>query len=99
MDIMGPPLQQQVSPAPWLIARHRTDVRAMVAKILESHPDASPDEIVRVLADRNVQANGVLVAQQVLDFRTEQHPNAQPSCGNMERRSTTGRMEIPTAVV
>jgi hypothetical protein len=71
MDIMGPPPEEQVAPAPWLAARRNVDVFGLVDRILQEDPEASLQKVLSTLASWNVQANGVLVAQQILDFRQQ----------------------------
>ena len=62
MDIMRPPLKQQVSPAPWLVARSKVDVPALIRKVHTEQPDASANDIVRQLSDWGVQASGIIVS-------------------------------------
>ena len=77
MDIMRPPLEQQVSPAPWLVARRAVDVRALTRKALTIHPNASVDEIVRQLAVWGVQVSGVIVSMWLMKWR-EQTAGSKP---------------------
>jgi hypothetical protein len=62
MDIMMPRLEQQPSPAPWLVRRNSVDVRHLVRAALEQNPGATVDEVVAQLARWNVQASGIIVA-------------------------------------
>ena len=62
MDIMMPRLEQQPSPAPWLVRRYRIDVPRLIHAALEQNPCANVDEVVAQLARWNVQASGVVVA-------------------------------------
>lgn len=43
MDIMRPPLEGRVSPAPWLVTRSRTDAPGLIGKAMTIHPDAGVD--------------------------------------------------------
>jgi len=98
MDIERPPLEAQVEPAPWLVARRNVDVAALVDRILENCPDASPDEVLGTLAEWNVQANGLLVAQQVLEHRRRR---AGSGLAPAERKTTRreGRKPAPAGTV
>jgi len=69
MDIMRPPLEQQVSPAPWLVARNRVDMPALIRKSLRQHPTAKVDDIVRQLGDWGVQVSGTVVAMWMIKLR------------------------------
>lgn len=71
MDIMRPPLEQQVAPAPWLVARSRVDVPALVRKALTIHPNASVDEIIGQLADWGVQVSGIIVSMWTMKWKRE----------------------------
>ena len=63
MDIMMPSLQQQPSPAPWLLRAKRIDLSRLVADVFAQRPDATVDEVVRQLAEhRSVQASGIIVS-------------------------------------
>ena len=61
MDIMRPPLEQQVAPAPWLVPRSNVDVPALIRRTLTQQPDASVDDIVRQLGVWGVQMSGIIV--------------------------------------
>jgi hypothetical protein len=62
MDIMMPRLEQQPSPAPWLVRLNRADIPCLIRTALEQNPGASVDEVVAQLARWNVQASGIIVA-------------------------------------
>jgi hypothetical protein len=62
MDIMMPRLEQQPSPAPWLVRRNRADVPRLIRAALEQNPGAAVDEVAAQLARWNVQASGIIVA-------------------------------------
>ena len=71
MDIMRPPLKQQVSPAPWLVARARVDLPTLIRKVLAQQPDSSVDHIVRRLSDWGIQASGIIVSMWILKLREQ----------------------------
>lgn len=71
MDIMRPPLEGQVSPAPWLVARSRVDVPALIRKALTIHSSASVNEIVAQLADWGVQVSGIIVSMWMMKWKQE----------------------------
>jgi hypothetical protein len=62
MDIMTPSLEQQPSPAPWLVRRSRIDVPRLIRSAMELNPDATVDQVVAQLARWNVQVSGIIVA-------------------------------------
>jgi hypothetical protein len=62
MDIMMPRLEQQPSPAPWLIRRSRVDLPRHIRAAVEQNPDASVDQVVTQLASWNAQTSGIIVA-------------------------------------
>jgi hypothetical protein len=62
MDIMMPRLEQQPSPAPWLVRRYRIDVPRLIRVALQQNPGATVDQVVAQLARWNVQASGIIVA-------------------------------------
>jgi len=89
MDIMRPPLERQVAPAPWLLARSRVDVPALISKALTAHPNASVDEIVSQLAAWGVQVSGIIISMWVMKWKQEAEqakPAAIPgkAAGNSE---------------
>jgi hypothetical protein len=71
MDIMRPPLEQQVAPAPWLVARSRVDVPVLIRKSLGIHPNASVDEIVSQLAAWGVQVSGIIISMWMMKWKQE----------------------------
>lgn len=77
MDIMRPPLDGQVSPAPWLVARSAVDVPALIRKGLTIHPNASVDEIASQLAAWGVQVSGIIILMWVMKWK-EQTEEAKP---------------------
>ncbi len=62
MDIMRPPLEQQVSPTPWLISHKNVDVPSLLIRTLTQSPDATVDEVVDKLRGCGVQVSGIIVA-------------------------------------
>jgi hypothetical protein len=62
MDIMMPRLEQQASPAPWLVRSNRIDVPGLIRAALEQNPGATVDEVVVQLARWSVQASGIIVS-------------------------------------
>jgi hypothetical protein len=62
MDIMMPRLEQQPSPAPWLVRRSRADIPRLIRTAVEQSPGASVDQVVARLARWNVEASGIIVA-------------------------------------
>jgi len=76
MDIMMPPLEQQPSPAPWLVRAKRIELSWLVADVLAQRPEASVDEVVRYLRERRqVQASGIIVS--MLFSKRKQHGRAE----------------------
>lgn len=71
MDIMRPPLNKQVSPAPWLVARSNVDVPSMIRKAHTKQPGASVDDIVRQLCERGMQVSGIIVSMWVRKLRDQ----------------------------
>lgn len=71
MDIMRPPLEGQVSPAPWLVSRSRVDVPALISKALTAHPNSSVDEIVSQLAAWGVQVSGIIVSMWMMKWKQQ----------------------------
>ena len=62
MDIMMPRLEQQPSPAPWLVRRSRADLPRLIRTAVEQNPGATVDQVVAQLARWNIQASGIIVA-------------------------------------
>lgn len=62
MDIMMPPLEQQPSPAPWLVRRNRADVPRLIRTALEQNPDATVDQVVAQLERWNAHVSGIIVS-------------------------------------
>jgi hypothetical protein len=76
MDIMMPPLQQQPSPAPWLVRANRIDLSRLVEEVLAQRPEAGVDQVVAHLAERRqVQASGIIVS--MLLSKRQQHAVAE----------------------
>lgn len=69
MDIMRLPLEGQVSPAPWLVARSRVDASALIRKALAIHPNAGTDKIVRQLAAWGMQVSGIIVSMWMMRWK------------------------------
>src|SRR5690606_30166345 len=77
MDIMRPPRDRQVSPAPWLVARSAMDVPALIRNALTIHPNASVDEITSHLTAWGVQVWGTIISMWMMK-RKEQSEQAKP---------------------
>lgn len=71
MDIMRPPLEGQVAPAPWLVSRSAVDVPALIRKALTIHPNAGVDEIVAQLAAWGVQVSGIIVSMWMMKWKEQ----------------------------
>lgn len=71
MDIMRPPLEKQVSPAPWLVVHRERDVPALIRKAYTEQPGSRVDDIVRQLADWGSQVSGIIVSMWVLKLREQ----------------------------
>ena len=63
MNLLRSPLEQQVFPAPWLVARDKVDVPSLIAKALARAPNASVDEVVEQLRAWGTQVSGISVAR------------------------------------
>ena len=72
MGIMRPPLEQQVSPAPWLVTRANVDVPGLIQQALAQTPDATVDDIVRQLGALRVQVSGIIVSMWMLKLREQE---------------------------
>jgi hypothetical protein len=95
MDIMGPKPDEEIAPAPWVIAWRNLDIRSSVSRILRDNPGASPDQIVGMLADWSFQANGALVAQQVQEFRRQPRPETISGYGGAAGEWTPSQTGTP----
>jgi hypothetical protein len=62
MDIMLPPLHDQVSPAPWLERKEEIDLPAVIRDILHHRPQASLEDLVAELHARHIDVDGAAVA-------------------------------------
>mgnify|MGYP006953663114 CR=1 FL=1 len=69
MDIMAPPLEEQVSPAPWLAVRYSPAVHEAIQECLDRPRKTTADEVVAELARLGIDANGTLVAQKLRQAR------------------------------
>lgn len=67
---MMPPLEQQPSPAPWLVRRARVDLPGLIRAVLAQNPDASVDQVVAQLAQWNVDASATIVAMWLAKWKT-----------------------------
>lgn len=74
MDITRPPLDRQVSPAPWLVFRSYVDVPTAIQETLADKPTATVDEVAEILAGRGVQVSRMVVAMWL--SRLKSQPNA-----------------------
>ena len=63
MDIAGPKPHEIAAPPPWTVVKGNVDKGAFVRKVLETRPDATVEEIVDLLAQRNISVNGMFVAR------------------------------------
>jgi hypothetical protein len=104
MDIMMPRLEQQPSPAPWLVRRYRIDVPRLIRVALQQNPGATVDQVVAQLARWNVQASGIIVAMwftkwnessavvrengRTLSLVKERNKNLSPKSGEPQWAST-----------
>ena len=89
MDIMRPPLDQQVSPALWLAIRNNVDVPSSIAGALIQTPDASADDIVNQLRDWGVQVSGIIVCMWML--RWKEHLASIPTADERESDRQNGQ--------
>lgn len=71
MDIMRPPLNRQVSPAPWLVAHHNLDLPKLIQQAHAQLQDKDIDSIVRLLSDWQIQVSGIVVAMWMLKLREQ----------------------------
>ena len=98
MDIMMPSLEQQPSPAPWLVQRSRIDLPRLIRAAMEQNPDASVDQVVTQLAAWNVQASGIIVAMWLAQWKTssaEAMPNGQERKTVNKNQSLSGQTGEP----
>ena len=56
---------RQVAPQPEVELEDQFDRGAMVRQVIEQHPDATADEIVGMLAQRQVEVSSALVQQEL----------------------------------
>ena len=82
MDIMRPPLDQQVSPAPWLAIRNNVDVPSLIAGALIQTPDASADDIVNQLRNCGLHVSWIIVSMWLSKWKS--HSAAMPSADDRE---------------
>jgi len=61
MDIMLPPLHDQVAPAPWLERKAGIDLPAVIRDIRHARPAASLSEVIAELAARHIDVDGAAV--------------------------------------
>jgi hypothetical protein len=94
MDTMRPPLERQVAPAPWLVNQSTVDAPASIQQALAHQPDASIDDIVRLLNDWKVQISGIVVAMWVLKFREQKEAARFES----ERLPTSSAVASPAGI-
>ena len=87
MDIMMPRLEQQPSPAPWLIRRSRIDLPRVIRAAMEQNLNASVDQVVTQLAGRNVQASGIIVAMWLAQWKT----SSAEIMGNNRKRKVVNK--------
>ncbi len=71
MDITRPPLDRQVSPAPWLAYREKVDAPAAIRQVLSEKPEATADEIAETLAARGVQISRMIIAMWLNKLKAE----------------------------
>ena len=89
MDIMLPPLEQQVSPPPWLAIRNNVDVPSLIARALMQSPDANLDGIVTQLRDWGVQMSGIIVSMWLM--RWKEHSAVKKSEVSRESHRQIGK--------
>ena len=71
MDILRPPLEQQVSPVPWLLIRSNVDVPSLIGKALTARPNATVDDVVKQLSAWGAQASGIIVFMSMLKWKEQ----------------------------
>jgi hypothetical protein len=89
MDIMRPPLEQQVSPAPWFAIRNNVNAPSLIARVLVQSPDASANDIVNQLRDWGVQVSGIIVSMWLL--RWKEHLAAMSTADEPESNRQNGQ--------
>ena len=93
MDIMMPRLEQQPSPAPWLVRRSRIDLPRLIRAAMEQNLDASVDQVVTQLAGWNVQASGIIVAMWFAQWKT----SSAKTMGNSRERNVVNKNQSLSA--
>lgn len=68
MDILRPPLEQQVSPVPWLLIRNNVDVPSLIGKALTARPNTTVDDVVSAWG---AQASGIIVSMSMLKWKEQ----------------------------
>jgi hypothetical protein len=71
MDIMMPPLNQQVSPAPWLASRENVEIPRLIRAVLNTNPNATSEQVMAKLASWNVHPSGVIVSMWLMKLKAE----------------------------
>ena len=56
---------RQVGPQPEVELEDQLDRPALVRELIDQHPDATADEIVAILAQRQIEVSSVLVQQEL----------------------------------
>jgi hypothetical protein len=100
MDIMRPPPDEQVAPAPWLVARDAAEVPALVRKAMTNHPKATVDEVVSQLAAWGAQVSGIIASMWMMEWNKRAEPT-KPNNLTEQRAANTELLpdEDPERVV
>jgi hypothetical protein len=91
VNITLPPLNQQPSPAPWLVRSARVDLPALIRDVLAQNPDASVDQVVAQLAQWNVQASGIIVGMWLTKWKASSFVAADDSAKTELKVRITGK--------
>ena len=62
-------LEEQVAPAPWLVARRQVDLPALIQRSQSQNPAGSADDVVAQLKKWGVQASGIIVSMWIVKSR------------------------------
>lgn len=68
---------EQVAPLPKAeVDQQHIDRRGLIAELLQTHPQATPDEIIQLLADRQIQVSAALVLAEIGRARQSSSPSS-----------------------
>ena len=56
---------RQVGPRQDVELEHNVDRRELIHKLIESHPGATPDDLMRMLQERQIDVSSTLVLQEL----------------------------------